>query len=119
MKTDYVLTRRALLGISALFCTTLLLFGCQDTEIPVGPELDTSAVSETVGDTFAGAKPDPSSCDGPNPDHHCPDSGGNGDTPTLSLAGGMQATAFDVGVKDKKNTLEVNNYKVDFEKPTI
>ena len=39
MKTDYVLRRRALLGISALFCSTLLLFGCQDTETPVGPEL--------------------------------------------------------------------------------
>ena len=58
MKTEYVLRRRALLGISALFCTTLLLFGCQDTAIPVGPELDSPVAFETVGDTYAGKKPE-------------------------------------------------------------
>ncbi len=58
MKTDYILRRRALLGISALFCTTLVLFGCENNStIPVGPELDSPVVSKTVGDTYAGKKP--------------------------------------------------------------
>ncbi len=47
MKTDYVLRRRVLLGISALFCTTLLLFGCENNStIPVGPELDNLEFSD-------------------------------------------------------------------------
>ena len=112
MKTDYVLTRRALLGISVLFCTTLLLFGCQDSTT-VGPELDSPVVAEEAGGS-ASAKPDCS------PWPECKDDGG-GDPPvaTLTLAGSMQSTAFEVVVaKDSKRTLKVDNTNFT-PKPTI
>ncbi len=121
MKTDYILRRRALLGISALFCSTLLLFGCQDTAIPVGPELVSPVVAEEVG-VSASAKPD--KCDTwPN----CDDGGGSDPPPgTLSLVGGMRQFGtvppwpFDVHVKETKKTLKASNSTNDnFTKPTI
>ena len=53
---NYIVRQRALLGISALFCTTLLLFSCQDSAHPVGPELDSHVVAEEAG-VSASAKP--------------------------------------------------------------
>ena len=94
-----------------MFCTTLLLFGCQDTAIPVGPELVSPVASETAGVTFAAGKPDPGSCITSNPDHHCPDSGDPGGDPvgTLSLADDMEAEPFDVVFEVKDGVLRISN----------
>ena len=113
MKTDYVLRRRALLGISALFCSTLLLFGCQDSADPVGPDVASDADS-------------PASLSKHNPNHNPPGGGGPGpDAPpaaTLSLTVGMLAEAFEVKVTEKKKNRTIqasNNTNDNFEKPTI
>ena len=117
MKTDYVLRRRALLGISALFCTTLLLFGCQDSADPVGPELDSLEFSDGADGLSKG--PDCTK----NPDNpNCGDPGDPGGDPaaTLSLTLGMSEVGdpFEVEVgKDTDRTLKVSN--ANFMKPTI
>ena len=85
---------RVLLSVSMLLCAALV-FGCQDTETPVGPELDTSAVSETAGVTFAGAKPvcDPPNTDPPHPS--CNDDGDSGNGFTVVMEGGLMTALND------------------------
>jgi len=94
---------RVLLSVSMLLCAALVV-GCQDIETPVGPELDTSAVSETAGVTFAGAKP---VCDPPTDPPHpsCkPDGGGGGGSAfTVAMTGGLVTTSDQVRDTFKDN----------------
>ncbi len=69
---NYIVRQRALLGISALLCTALLLLGCQDTAIPVGPDVASDANS-------------PTSLSKHKPSHDPPGGGGGGGAPSCAL----------------------------------
>ncbi|MFB3131313.1 MAG: hypothetical protein ACE10K_02195 [Rhodothermales bacterium] len=43
MKNQSVLKRQAWLGAFVLVCAGLLFFGCQDSDIPVGPDVASDA----------------------------------------------------------------------------
>ncbi len=87
MKNFYIVRRQVLLGISALLCTTLLLFGCQDQAIPVAPHADDPVV--------LGKKP----------------GGGGGSQPaTLDIAFPMETTGLAVTVgQDSRKKFQVSN----------
>ena len=97
---------RVLLGVFMLLCAALVV-GCQDIETPVGPELDTSAVSETAG-VSAGAKPDCNldpthpSCGG--------DDGGDGNAFTVAMMGGLVTTSDPPQILDsfKENKRQIS-----------
>lgn len=97
---NYIVRQRALLGTSALLCTALLLLGCQDTAIPVGPDID-----QRTGSEIAGKKPN---CD-EDPSHpSCgDDGGGSGGGLTVEMQGGVFTVApQDLDVQqDNKNRL--------------